>query len=287
MNSLILKLLPESERPWAKAFLAIEDEGSQARRLEWLLSTWIVLHVVLMWADHPGWLFAWILIYTLSQAGAFTREVSNGSQEWLFSLPPNRATIAKIRLWRFFAPLLAVTVLSTISLAIEAPRHLWGLVFDGPFTAPWASYELGWLVLPVLGLAAVGYLVAWLLRSPHPQHLLPRWIASCGFTFIVILIIMALGISHTLVISLISLLLLMIAGLCLYFSAAKYPQIEAQVPLLEGQARSIMPRWVWVLIGLIIGLVLFLLLYSSSPEQQAPQRSRPVAKVKSYPEVKP
>ncbi len=228
MNSLILKTLPESERPWAKAFLAIEDEGPQARLLKWLIADWIVLHVLLMWADHPRWLFGWIVAYIVLLFGSFTREISSGSQEWLFALPLNRAVIAKIRLWRFFAPLLAVTILSMISLATEAPRHLWGMVFDGPFVAPWAVVKPVWFDLPLLGLAVAGFLVALLLRVQQPRQMLARVTGLAALSGGSISLMMEMGLPYPFVLTAITIFLLTLASVCVFYSMKNYPRIEAQ-----------------------------------------------------------
>lgn len=134
-------------------------------RLLGFIAAWLVCQFLILAFFHPGFLLAFGVIFAFAIAPVFGGlDVTEGSEEFSFSLPPTRG---ELYLVRFFTAggLLALLLLAGLAaIRFDVPQKLWGLVVETGFTEPFPlPKERNWtaitLVVP-LALFALTFLAA-------------------------------------------------------------------------------------------------------------------------------
>jgi hypothetical protein len=130
----------------------------------WLIGGWIVLLFF-----HPAWLLALGCIYAVAAAGLMAgADTVEGSEEFVFALPPTRKERFLVRLSLAGLPLAAMLGIGLPAIALDLPQRLWGLVVESGFTEPFPPCEPAWYaasaVIP-LALFACAFVRQSLARS--------------------------------------------------------------------------------------------------------------------------
>ncbi len=122
-------------RAWAGLAL---HEWMPVRRLHggfviaWLSGFWILQLV-----DHPGWLIAFGLLYTvIVTPGMAGSDVMSGTEEFSFSLPPGRGPLFLTRMGVGLAFLVVTTGVGSLAMALDLPQALWSLAASSGITEP-------------------------------------------------------------------------------------------------------------------------------------------------------
>jgi len=106
------------------------------------LAVWLVCGWVLELFFHPGFIIAFGVIYAFLAGPAFGGgEAGEGSEEFAFSLPPTRGERYIGRMLLGGGTVLAFTVLGVLTIALDLPQHLWGILVNSGFTEPFARCE--------------------------------------------------------------------------------------------------------------------------------------------------
>jgi hypothetical protein len=116
---------------------------------EWLANRNIVMFFAVVWLlglpvlelfFHPGFILALGLIYAFWAAPRFAGlEVMEGSEEFSFSLPATRSQRYLAKLTVGGVPLLLMTVVGVLAIALDWPQMLWGLAVQSGFTRPFPA----------------------------------------------------------------------------------------------------------------------------------------------------
>jgi hypothetical protein len=104
------------------------------------LAVWLVLGWVLIVFNHPGWIIAFGVLYAWLTAPRFGgAEAAEGSEEFSFSLPPQRTQRYLTRLALGGATLLAFTGFGVLAIGLDLPQTLWGIFVSSGFTEPFPA----------------------------------------------------------------------------------------------------------------------------------------------------
>ncbi len=98
---------------------------------------WIAAFWILQLVDHPGWLIAFGLLYTvIVTPGMAGSDVMSGTEEFSFSLPPGRGPLFLTRMGIGLAFLVVTTGVGSLAMAFDVPQALWSLVASSGITEP-------------------------------------------------------------------------------------------------------------------------------------------------------
>ena len=135
---------PADRRTWAG--LALHEWLPVGRLHGGFLLAWLAGFWILQLVDHPGWLIALGLLYTVTVTpGMAGRDVINGTEEFSFSLPPGRGPLFLIRMGIGLAFLAMTTGLGSLAMALDVPQALWSLVATSGITEPSRPVSPGYL----------------------------------------------------------------------------------------------------------------------------------------------
>jgi len=110
------------------------------------LSVWLVCGWVLLIFNHPGWLLAFGICYTLLAGPAFGGAgAAEGSEEFSFSLPPTRGKQYFVRLAAGGAPLILFLALGLLAVGLDLPQRVWRLFVETGLTEPFPDAEQSYL----------------------------------------------------------------------------------------------------------------------------------------------
>jgi hypothetical protein len=110
---------------------------AQRDRVLFFFSLWLIALVIMPLFNHPGWILGFGCLYAAILSAEFAaQDVTDGSEEFSFSLPPTRHQRYCVRLAIAGLPLAAMVVVATVATAAELPQRLWSLVVDSGFTVP-------------------------------------------------------------------------------------------------------------------------------------------------------
>lgn len=149
---------PLDQRTWGG--LALHEWLPVCRLHSGFFLAWLVGFWILQLVDHPGWLIAFGLLYTvIVTPGMAGSDVINGTEEFSFSLPPGRGPLFLTRMGIGLAFLLVTTGFGSLAMAFDVPQALWSLVATSGITEPSRPvspvylYSMAWLV-PLTAFAA-------------------------------------------------------------------------------------------------------------------------------------
>lgn len=110
-------------------------------------AVWLVCQLVLQLFNHPAWIFAFGLLYSILVAPMIAgRDAAEGSEEFAFSLPPTRSQIYLIRLALGGGNLLVMLLVSLLAIWVNLPQLLWSIAVESGFTEPFPPAEGPWYI---------------------------------------------------------------------------------------------------------------------------------------------
>ncbi len=131
-------------RTWAG--LALHEWMPVCRLHGGFLIAWLAGFWILQLVDHPGWLIAFGLLYTvIATPGMAGSDVINGTEEFSFSLPPGRGPLFLTRMGIGLAFLVMTTGVGSLAMALDVPQVLWSLVATSGITEPSRPVSPGYL----------------------------------------------------------------------------------------------------------------------------------------------
>ncbi|MCX6879037.1 MAG: hypothetical protein NTW21_35295 [Verrucomicrobia bacterium] len=130
-------------------------------RQEWRLCRGPVVLLAMIWTiglwvlvifHHPAWLIAIGLLHVIlvspTQAG---HDISDGTEEFSFALPPGRSPLYLARLSMGLAFLISNGLLGWLAITCNLPQRLWSVFFSGGLTEPFAPVtNCHWYAMAVL-----------------------------------------------------------------------------------------------------------------------------------------
>jgi uncharacterized membrane protein len=126
----------------------------------WVITAALVVLLTGGWAlmlfHHPGWIIGTGSLLAIISGLVFGgSDVSDGSEEFAFALPPTRSQRYVSGLVLGGGTVLAYCLIGVLGIALNLPQYAWSLVVDSGFTAsfgPWSETYLYFLaiVIPLL-----------------------------------------------------------------------------------------------------------------------------------------
>ncbi len=131
---------------------------------------WLSCGLVLPFFHHPAWIFGLGLVYALHVASMVAgADALEGSEEFAFALPPTRRQVFLVRLALAGGNLAALLGAGLLSIALDLPQRLWGLVVESGLTAPFPAAPGLWYAFACcapLAAFACAFVLATLARTP-------------------------------------------------------------------------------------------------------------------------
>ena len=136
-----------------KAGIVWREKLDYGKTITTILSLWIAAQFVLQMFFHPGFILAFGCIYALiigMKAGG--NEVSDGAEEFSFSLSSPRSIRYKCKYIYGLKPLLLILVLGLLTIYFNLSQLIWSLFVDSDLNNPYAikKAELFWYILSFL-----------------------------------------------------------------------------------------------------------------------------------------
>ena len=179
-----------------KAGIIWREKLDYGKTLINFLSIWVAAQFVLQIFFHPGFILAYGSIYALligAKSGG--NEVTDGAEEFSFSLAVPRSARYKCKYIYGLKPLLLILVLSLLTIYFNLSQIVWGLFVESGLNNPYSEkkaelfwYILAFLVPICLHTTIFSFSICTYGRS-HLNRSLFAGILICGFAVIVIAII--------------------------------------------------------------------------------------------------
>ncbi len=110
------------------------------------LAAWLVGGWVLLIFFHPAWILGFGVVYAWLAAQALGgSEPAEGSEEFVFSLPPLRRQRYLVRLALGGGTVLLFTGVGVLAIALDLPQMLWGIFVNSGFSEPFPACRLRFL----------------------------------------------------------------------------------------------------------------------------------------------
>jgi len=152
------------------------------RMLQLALSVWLVGGWVLMIFNHPGWIIAYGVLYGWAAGQAFGgAEASEGTEEFAFALPPTRRQRYLARLAAGVASVLALTVAPLLTIVLNLPQKVWGLLVESGFTDPFPHCESRLLYVLAVVLPLAFFALTFPLAANSPSRRALGWAGLGGW----------------------------------------------------------------------------------------------------------
>ena len=133
--------------------IMLQEELDYGHYIKFFISLWWIGIFVLQIFDSPQWLIYFGLCYGVVIAvKSGGNDISDGVEEFSFSLAPTRTQRFKAKFIYGFRPLVILTILGALSIFLNIPKKLWSIFVETGFTqdnqSNWLSYSLA-LFLPL------------------------------------------------------------------------------------------------------------------------------------------
>ena len=136
----------------------------------WSLAAGLIGGWVLLLFCHPAFMIALGVLYGMCAGVLFGgTDTADGTEEFALSLPPTRSQRYLARLAPAVGTTLAFTTFGTLTIALDLPQRVWGLVVESGYTRPFPPVEHRWsyvlAVVLAMAVAAATFACASLARS--------------------------------------------------------------------------------------------------------------------------
>lgn len=244
------------------------------------LSVWLVCGWVLLIFNHPGWLLAFGICYTLLAGPAFGGAgASEGSEEFSFSLPPTRGKQYFARLAAGGAPLVLFLALGLLAVGLDLPQLVWRLFVESGLTEPFPGAEQSFLYALALTFPLAVFALAFAFAALATSRPGVAW--SGVLAAIIIAVLLGAGLLCE------SLLwgrpngyvsspgLLAVAAIALHAGYVRYGIKEGVSRPLSNAGAS--AGWIWWLVVIVVILILlsgFFLTFRGQADRSVAVRER-------------
>ena len=119
--------------------------------LSWMLAVWLIGVWILVLFNHPLWVVIIGSVFAETLAASMgTGDVTDGSEEFTFSLPVARRDVYLARVLLGLGSVLAFCVSSVLLMFLDVPQSVWSVLVETGFTEP-LSHEYAPLWVYALG----------------------------------------------------------------------------------------------------------------------------------------
>ena len=254
----------------------------------WLAGRWVIFAAMITlltggWAlmlfHHPGWIIATGSLLAILAGLVFGgSDVSDGSEEFAFALPPTRSQRYLSGLILGGGTVLAFCLIGTLSLAFSLPQYAWSLVVDSGFTTPFGPWGQTYLYFMAVVVPLSVFACTFAVESGS------RTRGGMWWSWIPAVIITGLTVWLTALAEVemwgdvngyISILtLLALTAMILLFGHTKYVRKEGISQPGRSGASGGGVWWIWIIMAIVVAVFIFMAMFwhvasDSSYEEQS------------------